>query len=106
MEWEAPGLVLDGRAYGEGDLIVSVFYRGAWACTAGWRGVGASRGRAATWQAGNLLQLRWVGRLPDQLGSITGENHPGDRRLRHGGGRAARFAACRLCRGGRRAART
>ncbi|WP_159013500.1 DNA repair protein RecO [Acidisoma sp. S159] len=72
MEWEAPGLVLDGRAYGEGDLIVSVFTEEHGVHRGLARG-GASRGRAASWQAGNLLHLRWVGRLPDQLGSITGE---------------------------------
>jgi DNA repair protein RecO (recombination protein O) len=32
-----------------------------------------SRRHAATWQPGNLLQLRWVGRLADQLGSLTAE---------------------------------
>ncbi len=34
---------------------------------------GASRSRAATWQTGNLIEARWVARLPDQLGSLTGE---------------------------------
>jgi DNA repair protein RecO (recombination protein O) len=27
----------------------------------------------AVWQSGNLVQARWVGRLPEQLGSVTAE---------------------------------
>ena len=39
---------------------------------------GASRSKAATWQPGNLLQVRWIARLSDQLGAFTGELvHPG-----------------------------
>jgi DNA repair protein RecO (recombination protein O) len=72
MEWEAPGLVLEGRPYGEGDLVVSVFTEEQGVHRGLARG-GASRARAATWQPGNLLQLRWVGRLPEQLGSLTAE---------------------------------
>jgi DNA repair protein RecO (recombination protein O) len=76
MEWEAPAVVLDARPYGEGDAIATVLteaqglYRGLA------RG-GAARGRAAIWLPGNLVQARWVARLADQLGSLTGElAHP------------------------------
>ncbi len=76
MEWDAPAIVLDARAYGEGDAIATVMtsehgvYRGLA------RG-GGSRGRTALWQAGNLVQARWVARLADQLGSLTAElMHP------------------------------
>jgi DNA repair protein RecO (recombination protein O) len=34
---------------------------------------GASRAKAATWQTGNMVQVHWSGRLPEQLGSFTGE---------------------------------
>ena len=34
---------------------------------------GASRGQAAVWQAGNLIEARWRARLADQLGSLGGE---------------------------------
>ena len=34
---------------------------------------GASRRHAALWQTGNLVQARWIGRLGEQLGSISGE---------------------------------
>ena len=77
MEWEAPAIVLGARAYGEGDAIATVMteehglYRGLA------RGGGA-RGRVAVWQAGNLVQARWVERLAEQLGSVSAELvHPG-----------------------------
>ena len=77
MEWEAPAIVLGARAYGEGDAIATVMteehglYRGLA------RG-GSARGRVAVWQAGNLVQARWVARLAEQLGSVTAELvHPG-----------------------------
>jgi DNA repair protein RecO (recombination protein O) len=72
VEWEAPGIVLDGRPYGEGDLIVAAFTARQGVHRGLARG-GASRGRVALWQTGNLVALRWVGRLPEQLGSLTGE---------------------------------
>ncbi|MBW4024205.1 MAG: DNA repair protein RecO [Proteobacteria bacterium] len=72
MEWEAPGIVLETRPYGEGDLIVATFTASHGAHSGLARG-GASRGRVALWQIGNLVSLRWVGRLPEQLGSLTGE---------------------------------
>jgi DNA repair protein RecO (recombination protein O) len=72
MEWEAPGIVLDGRPYGEGDLIVAVFTAQQGVHRGLARG-GASRNRIALWQVGNLVSLRWIGRLPEQLGSLTGE---------------------------------
>ena len=34
---------------------------------------GASRGKAGTWQPGNMVQVQWTARLSDQLGSFTGE---------------------------------
>ncbi len=77
MEWDAPAIVLGARPYGEGDAIATVMteehglYRGLA------RG-GSARGRTAVWQAGNLVQARWVARLADQLGSFTAELvHPG-----------------------------
>ncbi len=76
MEWQEPAIVLETAAYGEGDLLVTVLTPlGAWRALA--KG-GASRAKAAIWQKGNLLSARWVARLADQLGAITGELvHPG-----------------------------
>jgi DNA repair protein RecO (recombination protein O) len=72
VEWEAPGIVLDARPYGDADLIVAAFTATQGVHRGLARG-GASRGRVALWQIGNLVSLRWVGRLPEQLGSLTGE---------------------------------
>ncbi len=77
MEWDAPAIVLAARPYGEGDALATVLTAEHGAHRGLARG-GASRARAATWQPGNLLQLRWVARLSDQLGSFTAELvHPG-----------------------------
>ena len=77
MEWEAPAIVLAARPYGEGDALATVLTEEHGAHRGLTRG-GASRSKSAIWQPGNLLQLRWVARLADQLGSFTGELvHPG-----------------------------
>jgi DNA repair protein RecO (recombination protein O) len=77
MDWEAPTIVLDARPYGEGDVVASVMTE-AFGLHRGLARGGASRGQAATWQPGNLVQVRWTARLSDQLGSFTGELiHPG-----------------------------
>ncbi len=112
MEWDAPAIVLDARPYGEGDAVATVMteehgaHRGL--ARGGWLAA-----RAAVWQPGNLVQVRWVARLADQLGSFTAELiHPaaalamddragaGDaaRRLRGRRGRAAgaRAASARV----------
>jgi DNA repair protein RecO (recombination protein O) len=76
MEWESPGIILDIRPFGEGDAIASVLTE----VQGRHRGLvrGGGRRHAATWQPGNLVQVRWVGRLADQLGSFTAELvHPG-----------------------------
>ena len=72
MEWQAPAIVLDARPYGEGDAIATVFTAEHGAHKGLARG-GLSRRQAATWQVGNLIQARWVGRLSGQLGSFMAE---------------------------------
>lgn len=72
IEWEAPGIVLEARAYGEGDAVATVLTEQHGAHRGLARGGGSRRG-AATWQAGNLVQARWAARLPDQLGSLRAE---------------------------------
>ncbi len=71
MEWDAPGIVLETRPFGESDAIVTVMT----AEHGAHRGLarGAQSRAAALWQVGNLLQLRWIGRLSDQLGGFSGE---------------------------------
>ena len=76
MEWEAAGIILDVRPYGEGDVVATVMTEAHGAHRGLARG-GQSRTRAALWQPGNLVELRWVGRLSDQLGSFSAEMvHP------------------------------
>jgi DNA repair protein RecO (recombination protein O) len=72
MEWEAPAIVLDARPFGEGDAVATVMTEEHGAHRGLARG-GTSRARAAVWQAGNIVQARWVGRLSEQLGSLSAE---------------------------------
>lgn len=72
MEWDAPAIVLEARPYGEGDAVAAVLTEAQGVHRGLARGGGA-RGRASLWQPGNLVQVRWVARLADQLGSFTAE---------------------------------
>ena len=77
MEWDAPAIVLGSRPYGEGDAVATVMTEEHGLHRGLARGGGA-RGGTAVWQAGNIVQARWVARLADQLGSFTAELvHPG-----------------------------
>lgn len=72
MEWEAPAVVLDARAYGETDLLVTVM-TAAHGRHPGLARGGQSRRQAALWQAGNLVQASWKARLAESLGSLSAE---------------------------------
>jgi DNA repair protein RecO (recombination protein O) len=72
MDWNAPAIVLDARPYGEGDAIATVMTAEHGAHRGLARG-GAARGRTAIWQPGNLVQVHWVARLAEQLGSFSAE---------------------------------
>lgn len=72
MDWEAPAIILDARPYGEADAVATVMTEAHGAHRGLARGA-QSRSRAALWQPGNLIQVRWIGRLSDQLGSFTAE---------------------------------
>jgi DNA repair protein RecO (recombination protein O) len=72
MEWIAPGIVLDTRPLGEGGAVVTLLTE-EHGRHAGLVKGGASRGQAATWLPGNLVEARWVARLSDQLGALSGE---------------------------------
>jgi len=67
MNWTDEGLILGGRRFGEGGLILDVLTR-----TKGRRSGlvygGASRARRAQYEAGNTVSLSWTGRLEEQLG--------------------------------------
>src|SRR5271165_7521977 len=72
MEWEAPGIVLGARPYGEGDALATVFTEEHGAHR-GWVRGAQSRNHVALWQPGNLVQVRWVSRLSEQLGTFAAE---------------------------------
>jgi DNA repair protein RecO (recombination protein O) len=77
MDWDAPAIVLDARPYGEGDAIATVMTAEYGAHRGLARG-GAARAHSAVWQRGNLVHVRWVARLAEQLGSFSAELvHPG-----------------------------
>ncbi|MGH7118890.1 MAG: DNA repair protein RecO [Acetobacteraceae bacterium] len=72
MEWSAPVIILAIRPYGEGHVVATVFGAEQGARRGLARG-GASRRAAALWQPGNLVSARWIGRLAEQLGSLSAE---------------------------------
>jgi DNA repair protein RecO (recombination protein O) len=72
MEFSAPGIVLSVAPYGEGDAVVAVFTEAEGVYRGLARGA-MSRGQASIWQAGNLVQAKWMARLADQLGSYSAE---------------------------------
>lgn len=67
MNWSDDGIILGGRRFGEGGLILDVLTR-----TRGRRSGlvygGSSRRRRAQYEAGNSVSLSWTGRLEDALG--------------------------------------
>ncbi|MSO90341.1 MAG: DNA repair protein RecO [Acetobacteraceae bacterium] len=76
MEWEAPCIVLSARPHGEADAIATVMTEMHGVHRGLARG-GAGRAGAALWQPGNLVQVRWVARLAEQLGNFRAEMvHP------------------------------
>lgn len=72
MEWQEPAVVLEVRPHGDAAAVVTLLTE-AQGRHAGLARGGASRAQAPIWQRGNLVEARWVARLADQLGSLTGE---------------------------------
>jgi len=72
MEWQAPAVVLDIRPHGETGVVVTLLTE-EHGRHAGFARGGASRTQAALWQPGNLVEAKWVARLADQLGAVSGE---------------------------------
>jgi len=76
VEWQAPAVVLDARPLGESGAVVTLLTE-AHGRHAGLAKGGASRAQAAVWQRGNLVEARWVARLAEQLGALSGDMvHP------------------------------
>lgn len=72
MEWQAPAVVLDARPFGEGAAVVALLTE-EHGRHAGLAKGGFSKSQRAVWQPGNLVEARWVARLADQLGAVSGE---------------------------------
>jgi len=76
VEWAAPAVVLEVRPHGEGGAVVTVLTE-EHGRHAGLAKGGASRAQAGLWLPGNLVEARWIARLSDQLGALSGEMvHP------------------------------
>jgi DNA repair protein RecO (recombination protein O) len=72
MEWTAPAIVLESRPLGEGNAVVTLLTE-QHGRHAGLVKGGSSRAQVATWLPGNLVEARWMARLADQLGALSGE---------------------------------
>jgi DNA repair protein RecO (recombination protein O) len=72
MEWQAPAVVLDARLHGESGAVVTLLTE-EHGRHAGLAKGGASRAQAPVWQPGNLVEAKWVARLSEQLGALSGE---------------------------------
>jgi DNA repair protein RecO (recombination protein O) len=76
VEWTAPAVVLEVRPHGEGGAVVSLLTEDH-GRHAGLAKGGSSRAQSGLWLPGNLIEARWIARLPDQLGALTAEMvHP------------------------------
>jgi DNA repair protein RecO (recombination protein O) len=71
-EWTAPAIILDVRPFGEGGAIATLLTE-EYGRHAGLAKGGTSRAQSSLWQPGNLIEARWIARLPDQLGALSGE---------------------------------
>ena len=67
MQWTDEAIILGGRRFGEGGLILDVLTSRKGRRSGLVHG-GASRKRRGQYEVGNTLQLGWTGRLEDQLG--------------------------------------
>ena len=67
MNWSDEGLILGGRRFGEGGLILDVLTRTK-GRQSGLVYGGASRRKRGQYEPGNSVALSWIGRLEDQLG--------------------------------------
>lgn len=70
--WEGPAIVLSARPHGEAGALVSLLTE-AMGRHPGLAKGGQSRAQTPVWQAGNLVEARWVARLAEQLGAVSGE---------------------------------
>lgn len=72
LEWSSPSIVLNARAYGETDGIVSVLSLDQGLFRGLVKGM-TSRRQASMWQIGNFIKADWSAKLSSQLGFMKGE---------------------------------
>jgi DNA repair protein RecO (recombination protein O) len=72
VQWQDEGIVLAVRRHGESSAVASLLTR-AHGRYAGLVRGGAGQRARPVWQPGNRLLVAWRARLPEQLGSLTGE---------------------------------
>jgi DNA repair protein RecO (recombination protein O) len=72
MHWTDTGIVLSVRPHGETSAVVQVLTRERGRHAGLVRGAQGKR-LSGVYQAGNLLSVRWSGRLADHLGNFDGE---------------------------------
>ena len=73
MEWEAAGIVLSVSPFGEADALVTVLTADQGAHKGLVRGGLSRRSAGAAWDVGNVVRVRWVARVAEQLGTLSGE---------------------------------
>jgi DNA repair protein RecO (recombination protein O) len=97
MLWEDDGVVLARRLHGESAAVVSVL-TAAHGRHAGLVRGGAGRRARPVWQPGNRVRATWRARLPEQLGTFSGELQEACAALllEHADRLAALGAACAL----------
>lgn len=72
IEWSAPAIILSTRPHGDADLLATLL-TGAQGRHPGLAKGGQSRRQIGMWQPGNLVEARWIARLPEQLGAYSAE---------------------------------
>ena len=72
IEWSAPAIILSTRPHGDADLLTTLLTEAHGRHPGLARG-GQSRKQVGVWQPGNLVEVRWIARLAEQLGAYTAE---------------------------------
>ncbi|KAA5604599.1 DNA repair protein RecO [Roseospira marina] len=72
VEWRDEAIVLSARPHGETSLLVAVLSAAHGWCPGLVRG-GLGKAARGLWQPGNRVQVTWKARLPEHLGTLSGE---------------------------------
>ncbi len=72
MQWQDDAIILSARKFGEGSAIVTLLSAEHGVYRAMVRSISGKKNRAI-YQAGNVVEATWTGRLSEQLGSFSAE---------------------------------